>query len=92
MLMFRLFACHQIDVIGSDSKFYASAQRIFFSFASSNAYLLQFYYPRNAKVNCLYFVAKGTLDDILWKLLEKKFRDLGTLYSDQAKYILQMYF
>ena len=32
---------------------------------------------RNSKVNCLYFVAKGTLDDVLWKLIEKKFRDLG---------------
>ena len=30
-------------------------------------------------MNCLYFVAKGTLDDVLWKLLEKKFRDLGKL-------------
>lgn len=28
-------------------------------------------------MNCLYFVARGTLDDVLWKLLEKKFRDLG---------------
>jgi hypothetical protein len=32
---------------------------------------------RSAQVHCLYFVARGTLDDILWKLLEKKFRDLG---------------
>lgn len=28
-------------------------------------------------MRCLYFIAKGTLDEVLWKLIEKKFRDLG---------------
>jgi hypothetical protein len=28
-------------------------------------------------VNCLYFVAKGTLDELLWRMIEKKFKDLG---------------
>ncbi|OEU20498.1 hypothetical protein FRACYDRAFT_179877, partial [Fragilariopsis cylindrus CCMP1102] len=32
---------------------------------------------QNAVVKCLYFVATGTLDVLLWDLLEKKFRDLG---------------
>ncbi len=32
---------------------------------------------QQARVRCLYFIAKGTLDEVLWKLIEKKFRDLG---------------
>lgn len=32
---------------------------------------------QQARVRCLYFIARGTLDEILWKLIEKKFRDLG---------------
>ncbi|EED91959.1 THAPSDRAFT_262487, partial [Thalassiosira pseudonana CCMP1335] len=32
---------------------------------------------QQARVRCLYFVAKSTLDEVLWKLIEKKFRDLG---------------
>ena len=32
---------------------------------------------QQARVRCLYFVARGTLDEVLWKLIEKKFRDLG---------------
>lgn len=28
-------------------------------------------------VRCVYFHAKGSLDDLLWKLLEQKYRDLG---------------
>lgn len=28
-------------------------------------------------VRCLYFIARGKLDKSLWKLMEKKFRDLG---------------
>eukprot|EP00934_Nitzschia_sp_Nitz4_P008612 Nitzschia sp. Nitz4//scaffold41_size133979//42374//46364//NITZ4_003339-RA/size133979-snap-gene-0.118-mRNA-1//-1//CDS//3329551446//8602//frame0 len=40
---------------------------------------------QNARVNCLYFVATGTLDELLWKLLEKKFRDLGEFVEGQEK-------
>lgn len=32
---------------------------------------------QQAQVRCLYFIGRGTLDDVLWKLIEKKFRDLG---------------
>lgn len=32
---------------------------------------------QQARVRCLYFVARGTIDDILWRLIEKKFSDLG---------------
>ena len=32
---------------------------------------------QQARVRCLYLIAKGTLDEVLWKLLEQKFRDLG---------------
>jgi hypothetical protein len=32
---------------------------------------------QQARVRCLYFIGKGTLDEVLWKLIEKKFRDLG---------------
>jgi len=40
---------------------------------------------RSARVNCLYFVARGTLDDVLWKLIEKKFRDLGEFVEGKEK-------
>jgi len=40
---------------------------------------------QNSRVNCLYFVATGTLDDLLWKLLEKKFKDLGEFVEGQEK-------
>jgi hypothetical protein len=33
----------------------------------------------------LYFVAVGTLDELLWKLLEKKFQDLGEFVEGQEK-------
>ena len=36
---------------------------------------------QQATVRCLYFIAKGTLDEVLWKLIEKKFRDLGEVIS-----------
>jgi hypothetical protein len=36
-------------------------------------------------VNCLYFVAEGTLDILLWDLLEKKFRDLGEFVEGKEK-------
>jgi hypothetical protein len=29
------------------------------------------------EVKCVYFVAKGTLDEPIWRLIEKKFADLG---------------
>lgn len=32
---------------------------------------------QQARVRCLYFIGRGTLDEVLWKLIEKKFRDLG---------------
>jgi SWI/SNF-related matrix-associated actin-dependent regulator 1 of chromatin subfamily A len=40
---------------------------------------------QQARVKCLYIVAKGTLDDILWKLIEKKFRDLGEFVEGKEK-------
>jgi SNF2-related domain/Helicase conserved C-terminal domain len=40
---------------------------------------------QNSRVHCLYFVASGTLDDLLWKLLEKKFRDLGEFVEGMEK-------
>lgn len=40
---------------------------------------------QNSRVQCLYFVGSGTLDDLLWKLLEKKFRDLGEFVEGQEK-------
>ena len=36
-------------------------------------------------MKCLYFVAVGTLDELLWKLLEKKFRDLGEFVEGKEK-------
>ena len=32
---------------------------------------------QQAAVKILYFIGRGTLDEVLWKLIEKKFRDLG---------------
>lgn len=32
---------------------------------------------QQGRVRCLYFILRGTLDEVLWKLIEKKFRDLG---------------
>jgi SNF2-related domain/Helicase conserved C-terminal domain len=40
---------------------------------------------QNSRVHCLYFVASGTLDDLLWRLLEKKFRDLGEFVEGMEK-------
>ncbi len=40
---------------------------------------------QNAAVKCLYFVASGTLDVLLWDLLEKKFRDLGEFVEGREK-------
>jgi hypothetical protein len=40
---------------------------------------------QQARVRCLYVVAKGTLDEILWKHVEKKFRDLGEFVEGKEK-------
>ena len=40
---------------------------------------------QQARVRCLYVVAKGTLDEILWKHIEKKFRDLGEFVEGKEK-------
>lgn len=32
---------------------------------------------QQSTVRCVYFHARGSLDDLLWKLLEQKYRDLG---------------
>uniref|UniRef100_A0A7S3P599 Helicase ATP-binding domain-containing protein n=1 Tax=Amphora coffeiformis TaxID=265554 RepID=A0A7S3P599_9STRA len=38
-----------------------------------------------SQVRALYVVAKGTLDDVLWKLIEKKFQDLGEFVEGKEK-------
>jgi len=40
---------------------------------------------QQAKVHCLYLIAKGTLDEILWLLVKKKFRDLGEFVEGKEK-------
>mmetsp|Transcript_6038 Transcript_6038/g.9569 ORF Transcript_6038/g.9569 Transcript_6038/m.9569 type:complete len:1430 (+) Transcript_6038:180-4469(+) len=40
---------------------------------------------QQAQVRCMYIVAKGTLDEILWKHVEKKFRDLGEFVEGREK-------
>ena len=40
---------------------------------------------QQARVRCLYFVARGTIDDVLWRLLEKKFSELGEFVEGQEK-------
>jgi hypothetical protein len=40
---------------------------------------------QQARVRCLYFVARGTIDDVLWKLIEKKFSDLGEFVEGKEK-------
>jgi SWI/SNF-related matrix-associated actin-dependent regulator 1 of chromatin subfamily A len=40
---------------------------------------------QQAQVKCLYFVAKGTLDELLWKLLENKFQSLGEFVEGKEK-------
>ena len=50
---------------------------------TSNTYFFRFIFytshriGQQARVRCLYFIGKGTLDEVIWKLIEKKFRDLG---------------
>jgi hypothetical protein len=40
---------------------------------------------QQARVKCLYFVAKGTLDDVLFRLLEKKLQDIGEFVEGKEK-------
>jgi len=40
---------------------------------------------QQARVRCLYFIGRGTLDEVLWKLIEKKFRDLGEFIEGKEK-------
>ena len=40
---------------------------------------------QQAEVKCLYVVAKGTIDDVLWKLIENKFRALGEFVEGKEK-------
>lgn len=40
---------------------------------------------QQARVRCLYFVAKGTLDDVLFRLLEKKLQDIGEFVEGKEK-------
>jgi SWI/SNF-related matrix-associated actin-dependent regulator 1 of chromatin subfamily A len=43
---------------------------------------------QQARVRCLYFVARGTIDDILWRLIEKKFTDLGEFVEGKENHKL----
>jgi len=45
---------------------------------------------QQAPVRCLYFIAKGTLDEVLWKLIEKKFRDLGEVSAQSVNLFLSL--
>lgn len=47
---------------------------------------------QQSNVRCLYFIAKGTLDEVLWKLIEKKFRDLGEVSDALRKNFLSFHF
>jgi len=40
---------------------------------------------QQAKVHCLYLIAEGTLDEVLWLLVKKKFRDLGEFVEGKEK-------
>lgn len=39
-------------------------------------------------MKCTYLVARGTLDEVLWKLIEKKFRDLGEFVEGKERHKL----
>lgn len=39
-------------------------------------------------MRCVYLVARGTLDEVLWQLIEKKFRDLGEFVEGKEKHKL----
>lgn len=40
---------------------------------------------QQSTVQCTYFHAKGSLDDLLWKLVEQKYRDLGEFVEGKEK-------
>jgi len=40
---------------------------------------------QQGQVKCVYFVGKGTLDEVLWKLIEKKFRQIGEFVEGKEK-------
>mmetsp|Transcript_19542 Transcript_19542/g.53778 ORF Transcript_19542/g.53778 Transcript_19542/m.53778 type:complete len:1324 (-) Transcript_19542:1673-5644(-) len=40
---------------------------------------------QQGQVQCMYFVGKGTLDELLWKLIEQKFRQLGEFVEGKDK-------
>ena len=40
---------------------------------------------QQGQVECVYFVGRGTLDELLWKLVEKKFRQLGEFVEGRDK-------
>ena len=40
---------------------------------------------QQSNVTCLYLIAKGTLDEILWKLVEKKFHALGEFVEGKGE-------
>ena len=40
---------------------------------------------QQSTVKCTYFIARGTLDEVLWKLVEKKFRALGEFVEGEGK-------
>ncbi len=46
---------------------------------------------QQAKVRCLYIIAKGTLDEVLFLLLQKKFRDLGEFVEGKEKMDIVMH-
>lgn len=68
--------CHRIG----QSVSYADARFGFHSFL-----IHALLYSHQARVKCLYFVAQGTLDEILWKLIEEKFQDLGEFVEGKEK-------
>lgn len=45
---------------------------------------------QQARVRCIYFVARGTLDEVLWKLIEKKFRDLGQFVEGKDNNVIAL--
>ena len=40
---------------------------------------------QQGQVKCNYFVARGTLDDVLWRLIEQKFSNLGEFVEGKEK-------
>ena len=42
---------------------------------------------QTATVKCIYLIGRGTLDEVLWKLIAKKFRSLGEFVEGKSKNI-----